>query len=171
MAPWPPQKAARSNPRRRHPRSHRAQRPPHQSDRPQPATRAHQQGIKGVTCARIYVPIPRRRLASRSLATALLEGALASGLPPHTPAQMTGSCLIRRSGHSQHAAPIDQPDTECHKSSASEARDPGGIISEPRATSSRNAWAASSESAGRGLGISTDCSSRSDDTGPRGVRV
>jgi hypothetical protein len=43
--------------------------------------------------------------------------------------------------------PIDQPDTECHKSSASEARDPGDIISEPRATSSRNAWAASSESA------------------------
>src|SRR5437660_2359894 len=42
---------------------------------------------------------------------------------------------------------IDHPKTEWHKSSASEAPDPGGIMSERRATPSRNAWATSSESA------------------------
>src|SRR5437660_4947220 len=45
---------------------------------------------------------------------------------------------------------IDHPKTEWHKSSASEAPDPGGIMSERRATPSRNAWATSSESADYG---------------------
>src|SRR5262249_54524477 len=53
------------------------------------------------------------------------------------------SYLVRRAGHPEHVALIDRPAIQCHKSSASEAPDPGAI----RATSSRNARAASSVSA------------------------
>jgi hypothetical protein len=42
---------------------------------------------------------------------------------------------------------LTAPVAECKKLSASEAPNPGDIMSERRATSSRNAWAASSESA------------------------
>jgi hypothetical protein len=45
------------------------------------------------------------------------------------------------------ALDVDRPAKQCQKLFASEAPDPGDIMSEYRATSSRNAWATSSESA------------------------
>ena len=67
--------------------------------------RSRQQSTKGVTCARVYVPFPRRGPASRSLATALLEGALASGLPILKPVRLRVklSRSSRRSSTTRHA--------------------------------------------------------------------
>src|SRR5215468_12747243 len=85
--------------------------------------------------------------ASRSLATALSEGALARACLPHA--------LTRERGSSLGVAAIDRSKTEWHKLSASKATGPGrhhlgmpgDIISERWARSSRNARATSSESA------------------------
>ena len=55
--------------------------------------------------------------------------------------------MVATHDHSARPATIDRSAIECQKSAATEASHPGDIISERRATSSRNAWASSSESA------------------------
>ena len=88
-----------------------------------------------------------QQAASRSLATALFEGALAERLASNTP-----SCG-RRAVLLGFAPAIDRFKTEWHKSSASKATDPGrhhlgipgDIKSERWARPSRNARATSSE--------------------------
>jgi hypothetical protein len=55
--------------------------------------------------------------------------------------------VVATHNHSARPATIDRSAIECQKSAATEALHPGDIISERRATSSRNAWATSSESA------------------------
>src|SRR6516162_4715170 len=94
-----------------------------------PSQKKHQRPSYGLACSRPSHSC-RKSPASRSLATALSEGALARGL-----LHMSRTLTI--------------PQLNATNYPPARHRTPGDIMSEYRATSSRNAWATSSESAAK----------------------